>query len=367
MVNQKKEAKEVETEAEAEVIRKMANAFRRPFPANTLLFRVGSKSTSFAYVDARIVMERLDSVAKGNWETSYTTLNINGTAAIECHLTINGLVRSDVASIEKQANANIDPVQAAYSNALKRAAVQFGIGRYLYFLPNFPVKLPVNQGGKEYIDRETLRALRSKYNQWLNTPEVKRVWGEPLKNEHLWDEKEGEENLSQEAEPNVNYVSSEDFISKEKTAAKDNVSLKVDNTAEDLKYYRGRINQSTTRGELNEVFHEVAAKYNKGDQVYEVIAKIGKERNFALQQEERENVAKAKSFLLQLLKTARSSEELRSKFTGFIAQHTYAVELAAELEPQYQRHLQYLEKTEEIAALKAELQLEENGGIPPIM
>jgi hypothetical protein len=50
---------------------------------------------------------------------------------------INGewITRADVGSISDQPDAG-DQLKAAYSDALKRAAVAFGIGRYLYRLPS---------------------------------------------------------------------------------------------------------------------------------------------------------------------------------------------------------------------------------------
>ncbi|PID87047.1 MAG: hypothetical protein CSB13_01385 [Chloroflexi bacterium] len=77
-------------------------------------------------------MERLDSVVSPvNWSDSYRVVEIGNQAAVECTLTVCGVSKTDVGTAGDSAEA----AKAAYSDALKRAAVKFGIGRYLYSLP----------------------------------------------------------------------------------------------------------------------------------------------------------------------------------------------------------------------------------------
>lgn len=79
-----------------------------------------------AHVDARYVMQVLDEVVgSANWSDSYRPSAIAG--GVECTLTIYGVSKSDVGL-----PSQTDPVKGAYSDALKRAAVKFGIGRDLY-------------------------------------------------------------------------------------------------------------------------------------------------------------------------------------------------------------------------------------------
>lgn len=95
-----------------------------------------NRAMALAYIDARAVMERLDDVAGvGGWKTEYTVLDND---SVECRLSlfIDGqwVTKADVGSPSEQPDAG-DRMKAAYSDALKRAAVQFGVGRYLYRLP----------------------------------------------------------------------------------------------------------------------------------------------------------------------------------------------------------------------------------------
>lgn len=81
-----------------------------------------------AYIDARDVMNRLDEVVGGNWSDYYSVISDKN---VECTLTVFGVSRTDVGQIVG-AEGTADPMKTIYSDAFKRAAVKFGIGRYLY-------------------------------------------------------------------------------------------------------------------------------------------------------------------------------------------------------------------------------------------
>lgn len=105
-----------------------------PFDPKFVKFRVGAtnkdktEGLALAYIDARDVQNRLDDVAGTDWSDSYRVLGKGSEGLeVECQLTIFGVTRTD---------AGIgDNAKDAYSDALKRAAVKFGVGRYLYGLP----------------------------------------------------------------------------------------------------------------------------------------------------------------------------------------------------------------------------------------
>ena len=82
-----------------------------------------------AHIDARDVMNRLDSVVGWqNWNDEYLVV---GSKNVECRLTVMGITKIDVGQIPTDGGF-ADPLKSAYSDALKRAAVKFGIGRHLY-------------------------------------------------------------------------------------------------------------------------------------------------------------------------------------------------------------------------------------------
>ena len=84
------------------------------------------------YLQARAVMDRLDEVlGVPGWSDSYSAVQ-TAESGIACRLTIH---QGDKPSITKEDAAectNVSPVKGGYSDALKRAAVKFGMGRYLY-------------------------------------------------------------------------------------------------------------------------------------------------------------------------------------------------------------------------------------------
>ena len=68
----------------------------------------------------------------GNWSTSFRVLS-REPWVVECTLTVCGVSRADVGySNAPDSEDEAEPAKAAYSDALKRAAVSFGIGRWLY-------------------------------------------------------------------------------------------------------------------------------------------------------------------------------------------------------------------------------------------
>ena len=112
-----------------------ASALRAPFPSGVEQYRVGPTwelqgdrlTRPLAYIDARAVFARLDdAVGPDNWSTQIQRL---APGVYSCQLTVCGITRSDVG----QAGENEgEQEKSGVSDAVKRAAVQFGIGAYLY-------------------------------------------------------------------------------------------------------------------------------------------------------------------------------------------------------------------------------------------
>lgn len=111
------------------------DALSAPFPVEMIEWRVGStnsdktKGLALCYIDARAVMERLDAeCGTAGWQCNYTP-GVNG--SIICNIGIF----TDQEWIWKADGAGATDVEGekgALSDAFKRAAVRWGIGRYLY-------------------------------------------------------------------------------------------------------------------------------------------------------------------------------------------------------------------------------------------
>lgn len=120
-----------------------------PFPPKSVSWRVGRKSKDgksamlLAYIDARDVMERLDRACGfENWQCRYTLAD-NGVLICEIGIRINGdwIWRANGAG-----DTQVEAEKGKCSDAFKRAAVLWGIGRYLYGLPS--PKVAINEYGK---------------------------------------------------------------------------------------------------------------------------------------------------------------------------------------------------------------------------
>jgi hypothetical protein len=152
---------------------------RRPFAAEALKFRPAPGSLVLPYIDARVVVERFNAVIP-RWESSYEL--VPGSKNVLCHLTIDGVTRSDVGTMSS--GPNVDPLKGGYSDALKRAAVHFGVGVSVYALQKIRTT-DLSDGdfkpsGKSFILTDKgLRNLRAGYRKWLKNTGVG-AFGEPL-------------------------------------------------------------------------------------------------------------------------------------------------------------------------------------------
>lgn len=94
------------------------------------------------YIDARDAMAKLD-VLDPQWSSRMEPVQVGADAGVRCTLTVNGVSREDVG-----VPSDTEGLKGAFSDALKRAAVHFGIGRELYDLPTIAVECEVRPNGK---------------------------------------------------------------------------------------------------------------------------------------------------------------------------------------------------------------------------
>lgn len=110
----------------------------KPFPSSYISVKPGATSDSgqglvLWYVDARAVMNRLDQVVgPENWSFTWQPVSApSGRVAIHGSLRIFEAIKEDVG----EAQDEDEPFKSAVSDAFKRCAVHFGLGRYLYSMP----------------------------------------------------------------------------------------------------------------------------------------------------------------------------------------------------------------------------------------
>jgi hypothetical protein len=128
-------------------------ALAAPFNPNDVHWRIGSKgrdntASALAYIDARNVMDRLDEVVgPENWQRRHS---IHGDFILcEVGIKIDGewVWKADGAE-----ETRIEAQKGGLSDAFKRAAVSWGVGRYLYGLDTPWVKL--TQDGRKILESE---------------------------------------------------------------------------------------------------------------------------------------------------------------------------------------------------------------------
>lgn len=146
-------------------------ALCEPFPIEEISWRVGPtnernknadqplRGQPLCYVDARTVMDRLDSVAGfDGWQCNYTP---GVGTSIVCNIGV--LVAGDwLWKADGAGPSDMEAEKGALSDAFKRAAVRFGIGRYLYEVHAPWIELDARKQIRE-ADHAKLRTLHEEY------------------------------------------------------------------------------------------------------------------------------------------------------------------------------------------------------------
>lgn len=124
---------------------------KAPFDPSILHWRVGAtnkektQGIALAYIDSRDVMKRFDQVCGDLWQVDYP---FEGCCRIGIKIDNEWLWRSNGAG-----ETNVEAEKGQYSDAFKRAAVLWGVGRYLYYLKN--IWVPLKQSGRSHVLAQT--------------------------------------------------------------------------------------------------------------------------------------------------------------------------------------------------------------------
>ncbi len=119
-------------------------ALRAPIPVERIKWRVGAtnrdktKGMALAYIDARVLQDRLDdTVGIENWQNEIVQLH-GGTYICRLGIRVEGewIWKSDGAGA-----TDFEPEKGACSDAFKRSGVQWGVGRELYALDSIWVAI----------------------------------------------------------------------------------------------------------------------------------------------------------------------------------------------------------------------------------
>jgi len=110
-----------------------------------------SKCTIVSYIDSRQVQERFDNVVgAGNWQTDFKTIGNNLFGGIGVNVADEDGRSQWVWKYDVGTESNVDKEKGEVSDAVKRAAVNWGVGRFLYSLGIITLKAKAHTNGKEY-------------------------------------------------------------------------------------------------------------------------------------------------------------------------------------------------------------------------
>jgi hypothetical protein len=149
---------------------------KAPFPPDIVSWRVGAtkadktKGMALAYIDARDVAERLDNVlGPENWQCDYPHAGSKTVCRIGVRIGDDWVWKADGAG-----DTDHEAEKGALSDAFKRAAVRFGVGRYLYDVKNSWVEIEKYGNSYKIADGEfaRLRKMLPSPNNVVSLPSI---------------------------------------------------------------------------------------------------------------------------------------------------------------------------------------------------
>jgi len=145
------------------------DALAAPFTSSQINWRVGattkdkSKGIALGYLDARDVMRRLDGVCgPANWQNKYSW---SDGKTVVCDIGIR-VGNEWIWKSNGAGDTDVEAEKGKLSDAFKRAAVLWGIGQYLYSLPNTWVALEA-AGSSWKIASSELPLLSRSHDQFV--------------------------------------------------------------------------------------------------------------------------------------------------------------------------------------------------------
>lgn len=164
------------------------SALAEPFTASEIEWRVGQAGMGnkgvwckvLAYITNRAIMERLDTVCgPANWRNEY---RYEQGGAVLCGISI--FTRTPdrdpqwVTKWDGAENTDVEAVKGGLSNAMKRAAVQWGIGRYLYDLEEGWAE--ISENGQHFAPMKPDNGNKKGYPAFRWNPPKLPTWALPV-------------------------------------------------------------------------------------------------------------------------------------------------------------------------------------------
>lgn len=171
----------------------LKHELRRPFTVDAVKWKLQTNPNTkgnamvVAYIDARLVAERLNALLGDRWSDEYLPIvhsADDSKLAVRCRITLHGPPDLSVEDVGTFPHGTDDVrIKGGYSDAFKRAAVKLGVGVSLYSIPTQWLNLQkgdLRQVGRTIvIEPQGRHKLRSAYMAWLDAT-GKAAFGEPL-------------------------------------------------------------------------------------------------------------------------------------------------------------------------------------------
>ena len=148
----------------------------RPFAPEDLEWRIQVTSKdkvsglAIPYVTNRAIQDRLDEVVgPENWYNDYKPWHGNGKKDAQiCGISIYFEGKGFITKWDGAEDSDIEPIKGGLSDSMKRAAVQWGVGRVLYKMTK-PLWVRIEQKGNSYVICDTERPkLNAAYLELLD-------------------------------------------------------------------------------------------------------------------------------------------------------------------------------------------------------
>lgn len=165
-------------------VRELEAELKKPFTFEEIEWRIGSsferngevKALALPYVTSRAIMDRLDAVfGLDGWEDEYQSWGNN---AQLCAITVR-IGDRFIKKWDGAESTDIESVKGGLSNALKRTAVKFGIGRYLYSFDSIWVRCEIKGKTKVIAKDEFDTTLATFYKKQLT-----KIYGADIANKY---------------------------------------------------------------------------------------------------------------------------------------------------------------------------------------
>lgn len=154
------------------------SAFAQPFSTDDVDWRITattkdkSRGIAAPYVKSRAIQSRLDAVVGPyHWKPEYMLWHtVEGKGSQLCGIAIYIEERGEwLQKWDGAENTDVEPVKGGISDAFKRAAVTWGIGRYLYDIPKMWVN--VEPKGSSYVIKDdAMPGLIAHYEKHAGVP-----------------------------------------------------------------------------------------------------------------------------------------------------------------------------------------------------